>query len=314
MREIAVFSGSAHRALAQSICDRLDTPLHGVDVRKFSNDCIQVQLLDTCRERDVFFVQPLCAPVQENLMELLQMMDAARGSAASRITAVIPYYAYARSDKKDEPRISITARLVADLLVTAGANRVITMTLHSSQVHGFFGCPVDHLNAIHTLADHVLDAGLVNDHTVVASPDLGNAKNAAKFAKLLNVPVVAGNKRRISDTEVEIDIVGDVNGKDVIVTDDEIATGGTMIELIERMKESGARRVHITATHGLFTSTALEKLAANPHVEQIISTDTVPLRVENPPSKLHVVSVAPLIAEAIRRTHNGESISALFER
>ncbi len=314
MRQIAVFSGSAHPALAQAICERLHAPLHGVEVRKFSNDCIQVQLLHSCRERDVFFVQPLCAPVQEHLMELFQMMDAARGSAASRITAVIPYYAYARSDKKDEPRISITARLVADLLVTAGAHRVITMTLHSSQVHGFFGCPVDHLNAIRVLADHVLSAGLVTNNTVVASPDLGNAKNAAKFAKRLGVPVVAGNKRRISDTKVEIDVVGDVAGKDVIVTDDEIATGGTMIELIERMKEQGARRVHITATHGLFTTTALDTLAANPHIEQIIVTDTVPLRVRTPPAKLRVVSVAPLLAEAIRRTHNGESVSALFDR
>src|SRR5919198_6713214 len=213
MRDITMFSGSAHRELAAAICHHLEVPLAPTRVTRFANDCLEVQLLANCRERDVFIVQPLVPPVQEHLVELLLMLDAARGASAARVTAVIPHYAYARSDKKDQPRVSIAGRLMADLLATAGANRVLTMTLHAAQVHGFFSVPVDHLNALNVLARHFRGRDLRN--TVVVSPDLGNAKPAAAFARLLGLPVAAGNKQRITDDCVVIEtIVGDVKGRD----------------------------------------------------------------------------------------------------
>src|SRR5947209_1310078 len=218
MREITIFSGSAHKALAEEVCKFLGVPLCKSTFRRFSNDCLYVQLNANCREADVFLIQPLVPPVQENLMELLLMLDAARGASAARTTAVIPYYAYARSDKKDAPRISIAGRLVADLLATAGANRVLTMTLHAPQVHGFFSVPTDHLNALNVLAQYFRDRNLSN--TIVVSPDLGRAKEASHLARLLKVPVAAGSKQRINDEKVVIDaIVGDVERKDVIILD-----------------------------------------------------------------------------------------------
>src|SRR5580765_1134984 len=208
MNRIVVFTGNAHQALARDICKRLKTPLSPAVISRFSNDCVSVQLRASCREADVFLVQPLVPSVQEHLVELLLMLDAARGASAARITAVIPHYAYARSDKKDAPRISIAARLVADLLSTAGANRVLTMTLHSAQVHGFFSVPTDHLNALNVLANHFRGRDLTN--TVVVAPDLGNAKSASHFARLLRLPVAAGSKQRLTDEKVIIEaIVGD---------------------------------------------------------------------------------------------------------
>src|SRR3979411_2499582 len=198
MRDIAVFSGSAHPELAAEICAHLETPLHPVRVLRFANDCLEVQLQANCRERDVFLIQPLVRPVQENLVDLLLMLDAARGASAARITVVMPHYSYARSDKKDAPRISIGGRLVADIIATAGANRVLAMTLHSPQVHGFFSVPVDHMNALGELAQYFRRYDLTNG--VVVSPDLGNAKGAAAFAKRLGVPMAAGAKERLSDT------------------------------------------------------------------------------------------------------------------
>src|SRR3954462_4253258 len=238
MREIVVLSGSANRPLALEICNHLGVPLSPVEIRRFSNDCLYVQLQENCRQRDVYVIQPLVAPTQEHLMELLLMLDAARGASAAEITAVIPHYAYARSDKKDASRISIAGRLVADMLVPAGADRVLTMTLHAPQVHGFFSVPVDHLTAIGELADHFRSRDL--DNTVVVSPDLGNAKPATQFARLLGLPVAAGSKQRLADDRVVIDaIVGDARGNRAIILDDEIATGGSIIELLERLP--GAR-------------------------------------------------------------------------
>lgn len=313
MRGITIFSGSAHPQLAGEICDQLGLRLSPVDIRRFSNDCLQVQLMASCREADVFFIQPLCPPVQEHLMELLQMLDAAKGSAAARLTAVIPHYAYARSDKKDAPRISIAGRLVADLLKTAGADRVITMTLHSPQVHGFFSTPVDHLNALSVLARYYRERGDL-DNTVVVSPDLGNAKSAAKFARMLRLPVAAGSKQRLEDDKVVIeDIVGDVDGKNAIVLDDEIANAGTIIETLHCLRERYVRRMSVVCTHGLFTGPAIERLQAQTDVDDIVTTNTVPIPPEKQLPNMHVLSIAPLLAEAIRRTHNGESISSMFE-
>jgi ribose-phosphate pyrophosphokinase len=314
MNRIVVFSGHAHPDLARALCRRLKVPLSRSTTTTFSNDCLGVQLEANCRQADVFIVQPLAPPVQHHLMELLLMLDAARGASAARITAVIPHFAYARSDKKDAPRISIAARLVADLLVAAGANRVLAMTLHSPQVHGFFSVPVDHLNALRELAKHFRDYDLSN--TTVVSPDLGNAKEAAAFARLLGVPVAAGAKQRFAGDTVAISsVIGDVAGRDVIVLDDEIAKGSTVMELLERLRDLGVRSVRVACTHGLFAAGALKRLSDQPEVEEIVCTNTVPI----PPTeatdtgKLTVLSIAPALAEAMRRIHNGESVSALFE-
>jgi ribose-phosphate pyrophosphokinase len=311
MRDIAIFSGSAHPELAAEICAHLDAPLEPTQVWRFSNDCLQVQLGANCRERDVFLIQPLVTPVQDHLVELLLMLDAARGASAARATAVIPHYAYARSDKKDAPRISIGGRLVADLLATAGASRVLTLTLHAPQVHGFFSVPVDHLNALGVLARHFRGRELRN--TVVVSPDLGNAKSATAFARLLGLPVAAGSKRRLADDKVVIDtVVGEVEGRDVIVLDDEIANGGTILELLSRLRERRAGRIAVACTHGLFTGPAIERLRAQADIAEIVTTNSVPLPPEKRLPRMTVLSIAPLLAEAIRRIHGGESVSALF--
>jgi len=309
VREIAVFGGSAHPALTREICAFLSVPLQPVRLERFANDCLEVQLQANCRERDVFLIQPLVPPVQDHLVELLLMADAARGASAARVTAVIPHYAYARSDKKDQPRISIGGRLVADLLVTAGVNRVLTLSLHSPQVHGFFSVPVDHLHALRELALHFRTRDL--SRAVVVSPDLGYAKSAADFARRLGVPVAAGAKQRISDTEVILSaIIGDVAGRDVIILDDEIARGTTVFELLTLLREQDVRSVAVACTHGLFADGALNKLAAR-DVTEIVCTNSVPLPAGHP--KLHVLSVAPPLAEAMSRIHNGESVSALFD-
>jgi ribose-phosphate pyrophosphokinase len=312
MRDITVFGGSAHPELAMEICEHLRTPLHPVRLRRFANDCLDVQLQANCRERDVFLIQPLVPPVQEHLVELLLMTDAARGASAARVTVVMPHYAYARSDKKDEPRISIGARLVADLLVAAGASRVLTMTLHSPQVHGFFSVPVDHLHALRELSEHFRGRDLAG--SVVVSPDLGNARSAAAFARRLGLPVAAGAKERHSDTSVTISsIIGDVDDRDVIVLDDEVARGTTLDELLRKLAEHRVRSVAIACTHGLFCNGALDRLAARSEVTEIVCTNTVPVPAEKRNGKLTVLSVGPALAEAIRRIHDGESVSALFE-
>jgi ribose-phosphate pyrophosphokinase len=311
VREIVVFSGSAHPDLSAEICAGLGVPLRPVQLTRFANDCIEPQLMANCRERDVFIIQPLAPPVQENLVELLLMLDAARGASAARVTAVIPYYSYARSDKKSKPRISIGGRLVADLLATAGASRVLTMTLHAPQVHGFFSIPVDHLHALREFASHF--SGLDLSNSVVVSPDLGNAKNAAALARLLQLPVAAGAKERQSDLQVTISsIIGDVSGRDVIVLDDEIARGTTIMELLDRLRERDVRSVRIACTHGLFSDGALKRIAAQPLVREVVCTNTLPVVADDGEPGVRVISVAPALAEAIRRIHEGESVSALF--
>ncbi|MEV6827663.1 ribose-phosphate pyrophosphokinase [Amycolatopsis sp. NPDC051102] len=310
-REIAVFSGSAHPELAEEICQHLGVPLRPVEIQRFANDCLEVQLQANCRERDVFIIQPLVKPVQEHLVELLLMLDAARGASASRITAVMPHYSYARSDKKDAPRISIGGRLVADLLVTAGASRVLAMTLHSPQVHGFFSVPVDHLHALQELARHFRQYDL--SRATVVSPDLGNAKEASHFARLLGVQVAAGAKERFPDDRVQItSVIGEITDRDVIVLDDEIAKGSTVLELLDRLAELHPRSIRVACTHGLFAAKAIERIGSRPEVLEIVCTNTVPVPEEERTEKLKILSIAPAMAEAIRRIHNGESVSALF--
>ncbi len=311
MSQSVIFSGSSNVELAEEICSLLGQELAPTHIQRFSNDCLQVQLRASCRERDVYIVQSLVPPVQDNLVELLLMLDAARGASAARITAVIPHYAYARSDKKDAPRISIGGRLVADLIATAGADRVLTMALHAPQVHGFFSVPVDHLSAISELAQHYTGTDLSN--TVVVSPDLGNAKPATQFARMLGVGVAAGSKQRLDDDTVVIEsIVGDVAGKDVIVLDDEIATGGSVCELLDVLATHRARRISLACTHGLFTGKAIERLCARTDIDEVVTTNTVPQASHYALPNLEVRSIAPLFAETIRRIHDGESVSSLF--
>ncbi|MFK4103325.1 ribose-phosphate diphosphokinase [Streptomyces sp. NPDC019531] len=312
MRDIAVFSGSAHPELAAEVCAHLGVPLSPTRVSRFANDCLEVQLQANCRERDVFLIQPLVRPVQEHLVELLLMCDAARGASARRITVVMPHYSYARSDKKDEPRISLGGRLVADLMVSAGASRVLAMTLHSPQVHGFFSVPVDHLHALRELAAHFQQHDL--SRTTVVSPDLGNAKEAAAFARLIGAQVAAGAKQRFADDRVSIsDVIGEVTDRDVIVLDDEIAKGSTVLELLDRLRELGPRSIRVACTHGLFADGALKRIGEQSDVLEIVCTNTVPVPVEERTEKLRILSIAPALAEAVRRIHNGESVSALFD-
>lgn len=306
---IVVFSGHAHRGFAEEMCDILGVELSPSRLTRFSNDCMQVQLRANCRQKDVYVVQPLVPPTQENLMELLMMVDAARGASAAHVNVVMPHYAYARSDKKDAPRISLGGRLVADLISAAGASRVCTMALHAEQVHGFFSVPVDHLTALPVLARHFRNRDLSN--AVVVSPDFGNAKQANNFARMLGVDVAVGSKRRQADDTVIVDaIVGEVAGRDAIVIDDEIATAGSMVTLIEKIHESGGRSISVVCTHGLFTDRAPERLNALDCIKEIVTTNTVPQG--KPIDRLSVISVAPLFAEAIRRIHRGESVSRLF--
>jgi len=312
VKEIAVFSGRAHPELAAEICTHLGVPLSPSSLTRFANDCLEVQLQANCRERDVFIVQPVVAPVQEHLVELLLMLDAARGASAGRITAVVPHYAYGRSDKKDAPRISIGGRLVADLLVTAGASRVLTMTLHSPQVHGFFSIPVDHLHALKELAAHFRQYDLSN--AVAVSPDLGNAKETAAFARLIGAEVAVAAKQRFANDKVQISsIIGDVTDKDVIVLDDEIAKGSTMFELLNHLRERRARTIRIACTHGLFADGAAKRLSDQPDILEVVCTNTAPIRPDQRAPKLTVLSIARPLAEAIQRIHDGESVSALFQ-
>jgi ribose-phosphate pyrophosphokinase len=308
--KLKIFSGNANPELAREICDYLGEPLGKVAINRFSNENIYVQIQENVREHDVFVIQPFNTPVHENIMELLIMMDALRSASARRITAVIPYYSYARSDKKDAPRISITGRLMADLLVTAGANRVLTMTLHAPQVHGFFSVPTDHLVATPILADYFHSLAVENG--VVVAPDAGHAKRAGEFAQRLKLPLAIVDKRRLSDTAVETTaVVGEVEGKNCLVVDDEIAAGSTTVQTVAALLEHGANDVYAVATHGVLCGPAIERIQMSP-IKQVVVSNTVAVPLEKRLEKLHVLSVAPLFGEAIKSIHTGESVSALF--
>jgi len=311
MESIRIFAGSGGVQFTDAMCADLGVERSESRLQRFANDCLQVQLMENCRERDVFLVQPIVAPTQDNLVELLLMVDAARGASAKRVTAVMPHFAYARSDKKDAARISIGGRLVADMLEAAGVTRVLTMTLHAPQVHAFFRVPVDQLHALNELADHFRGGDLAN--TTVVSPDLGNAKSASKFARLLGTPMAAGAKERFEGDRVEIShLIGDVDGRDVIVLDDEIANGTTIDAILDKLESHGARKISIACTHGIFSNGALERIGADERVSEIVTTDTVPHTLSFAHPKLTVMSAAPAFAEAVRRIHSGESVSALF--
>jgi len=310
--EVRFFSGSSNRPLAADIALLLGVPLDDVAVSKFSNDDLYIQLGASVRSREVFIVQSLSPPVNDHLMELLMMLDIARGAGAKAVHAIVPYYSFARSDKKDAPRICITARLVADLLETAGATHVMTMVLHSPQVHGFFGVPTDPLSSRQVFTRYFSLGDLSN--SVVVAPDLGHAKSAARFARELDLPVAAGNKERLSDTKVRVtSIVGPplADFQCALVYDDEIATGGSVIELCERLIQEGIPEIRVACTHGVFVKNALERIAAIAQVREIVTTDTVYLPPERRHEKLQVLSAAPLFADAIRRNYLRQSIGHL---
>ncbi len=306
-----VFSGKSNIPLAQEIADNLGVPLGKSKTERFANDCLFVQYEQSLREGDIYIVQSLTAPVQDNLVELLMMIDAAKGSSAARVTAVIPYYAYARSDKKDAPRISIGARLVADLLQTAGADRVLTMTLHSPQVHGFFKIPVDHLSAEPVIGDYFKSQVDDISNAVVVAPDAGDVKRASHLARRLGLPVAFIDKERLSDTEVRSrGLVGNVEGKIALIIDDEVSTAGTVVQAAEALKDNGAKAVYGAFSHGVYCGPAIERIN-NSDLIQVAATNTCSYAAE-PSDKIKFMNVGPLFAEAIHRIHNGDSVSSLF--
>lgn len=311
--EIRIFSGSSHPQLAADIAAHLNLPLEKTRVSRFSNDNLYIQLGASVRSRIVFIVQTLAPPVNDNLVELLMMLDIARSASAKEVHAIIPYFSFARSDKKDAPRISITARLIADLLRTAGATHVMTMVLHSPQVHGFFSVPTDPLSSRPVFRHFFQSRHLAK--TVVVAPDMGSAGPAALFARDLNLPVAAGNKERLSDTKVTISgLVGrPVQGfRKAIIYDDEIATGGSVLELSRILIGQGIQEIWVVCTHGVFVHGGLEKLAAVPQIAEIVTTDTVPIPPERRHPKLHLLSVASVFGDAIRRNYLRVLIGDLF--
>ena len=309
---LQIFACNASRDLAGDIAQRLGLRLGQLEISRFSNDNLRVQIQENVRERDVFVVQSFTEPVSEHIMELMITLDALRSASAQRITAVIPYYSYARSDKKDAPRISITGRLIADLLQTAGANRVLTMDLHADQVHGFFSVPVDHLTAVSLIAEHFRNRHDLSNMVAVAT-DAGGAKRTGRFSEKLGIPMAIIDKRRVSDTAVKQGaVVGEVAGRDVVIFEDEIATAGTLVSSVATLKAAGARTVHAAATHGVLCGPAIERLR-DAAIDSIVVTNTVNLPADKSLDKLTVLNVAPLFAAAIERIHSGQSVGVLFE-
>ena len=311
--EVRFFSGSSHPQLAADIVSCLGLPLDKTHISRFSNDNLYIQLDASVRSRVVYIIQSLTPPVNDHLVELLMMLDIARSASAKEIHAIIPYFSFARSDKKDAPRISITARLVADLIQTAGATHVMTMMLHSPQVHGFFSIPADPLTSRPVFNRHFEGRDLSG--TIVVAPDMGHAKSAARFAKGLGLPVAAGDKERISDTEVQISgLVGrPIQGyRRAIIYDDEIATGGSIVGITKVLIEQGIQEIWVACTHGVFVRGGLDRLVAIPQITEIVTTDTVYIPPEKRDPKLTVLSVAQVFAEAISRNYLRQSISDLF--
>jgi ribose-phosphate pyrophosphokinase len=310
--DLAIFSGNAHPELAQSICHSLEMPLGEAEVFEFSNENVFVRILENVRSRDVFIVQPISSPVNKSVMELLIMIDAFKRASAGRITAVMPYYGYGRSDKKDQPRVPITARLLANLIETAGADRVLTVDLHAGQIQGFFNIPVDELTALYTLSRYFKERD-VSNVTVVAT-DVGDAKRARNVARQLGTPLAIVDKERVGNEErvSALSLIGEVEGRDVLIADDEIDTGGTIIAAMKIALDCGARSVTAACVHPILSDRAVEKIC-NSAIQELVVTDTIPLPPQKRHEKITVLSVAPLIGEAITRIHTGQSVGGLFQ-
>lgn len=310
--DLKVFTGNAHPALAQGICDYLGISLGKMEVFEFKNENIFVRILENVRERDVFVVQPICSPVNKSLVELLIILDATKRASAGRITVVIPYYGYGRTDKKDQPRVPITARLVADLLTVAGANRMLTVDLHAPQIQGFFQIPVDELSALNILAQHAKENH--SNNLVVVATDIGISRRARDLATRLNVPLAIMEKRRVGniDKAETLNVIGEVKGMRALAFDDEIDTAGSLVEVVDTLLERGAIEVYAYSTHPIFSGLAIEKIASSP-VKEVVVTDSVPVPEHKKLDKIQVLSLASLLGEAIHRIHTGMSVGAMFE-
>ena len=310
---LKIFAGNANRPLARDICKKAGIPVGKMDIIKFSNENVKVAIKESVRGCDIFVIQPSCSPVSENIVELLIMLDALKDASAGRITVVAPYYPYVRSDKKDEPRISITARLMADLMETAGANRILTMNLHSPQIQGFFRINCDHLDAGNLLVKYFLE-NVDLHNTVVVAPDAGATKRTVKYAERMNLPMAILDKRRKDDSEAArvYHIIGEVKGKNVIIFDDEISTAGTMVEVVDALKNAAVKDIRIACVHGVFCGPAIDRLR-KANIKEIVTTDTVYIPKRKRLRNMTVLSVAEPLAEAIRRTHNNESIGEIFK-
>ena len=312
MDELKVFTGNAHPNLAQAVTEYLGIPLGKCEVFQFSNENTFVRILENVRERDTFVIQPLSSPVNSNLVEMLIMLDALKRASAGRITAVIPYFSYGRSDRKDQPRVPITARLIADLVTVAGANRVLTVDLHAAQIQGFFNIPVDELTAVYLLSDYFNERNLSDLVTVAA--DIGATKRARDLGAKLNAPLAIMEKRRLGndDSTETLNVIGDVEGKLALVVDDEIDTAGSLVGVVATLLERGAREVYACCTHPILSGQAIQRISAS-QVKEVVVTDTVPVKDSKQIDKISVLSIAPLLGEAISRIHTGQSVGAMFE-
>jgi len=312
MDELKVFTGNAHPALAQGICDYLDMPLGQAEVFEFTNENIFVRIMENVRERDVYVIQPISSPVNKNLMELLIMLDALRRASAARITAVVPYFGYGRTDKKDQPRVPITARLVADMITVAGANRVLTVDLHAGQIQGFFTIPVDELTALYMLGNYFETKALEN--LVVVATDIGISKRARDLAERLSTPLAIIEKRRVgnADKAETLNIIGAVAGMQALLIDDEIDTAGSLVTAAAALRKAGATSVYACCTHPVFSRSASKRIANSP-IKEVVVSDTIPIQESKRNEKITVLSMASLLGEAIHRIHAGLSVGAMFE-
>jgi len=309
--DLKIFAGNANPALAQAIAKSMGLKLGSILVDRFSEGEVRVKIQEDARGRDIFLIQPTCPNVNENMMELLIMMDAFRRASARRITVVVPYYGYARQDRKDQPRVPITAKLVANLITVAGADRLLTMDLHAQQIQGFFDIPVDHLYAFPVLSQHFLKKRIPN--LTITSPDVGGIKMARAYAKMLNAELAVVDKRRFGPKDVEaMNLIGDVKGRNVLIPDDMISTGGSLVEAVQALVRFGAKDIYACCTHAILSGNAVEKLQKSV-LKEVVVTDTIPLAPEKRSGKIKVLSVAPLLGEAISRIHNEQSVTSLFE-
>ena len=310
--DLTIFTGNANPALAEAVAEGLGVPMGNLQVFEFSNENIFVKIDESIRENDVYIIQPFSTPVSRSIMELLIIIDAAKRASAGRINAVVPYYAYGRTDKKDQPRVPITARLVADLITVAGANRMLTIDLHAGQIQGFFNIPVDELTAMYLIADFFRQKRIPD--RVVVSTDIGNAKRARNFAQLVDAPLAIVEKRRVGNaerTEV-LNLIGEVEGKSVILVDDEIDTAGSITMAADTVLEHGAKEVYASCVHPVLSGPAIERLSKSP-IKELVTTDTIAIPREKWLNNFTVLSVAPMLAETIARIHTGGSVGSLFD-